>query len=197
MNKELATSIGSAARAARKALGLTQEDTAERIQVSVEFYARIERGTSLPSILTFARIVSVLGVSADALLGQAVYRQQASWVPPTPNDRPEIRRLVRRLRKARSSTVRFVNLLLKEVEERTHSEQKHSTSSSSDGRAEDDSVSRSDGDSEADRAGDSPAQTLLPASKTLGPMPAMVKMPGLPEERPIASNVSIFAGAAE
>ncbi|MEM9491193.1 MAG: helix-turn-helix transcriptional regulator, partial [Myxococcota bacterium] len=63
MNRELAKSIGVAARQARKALHLTQEDAAERINVSSEFYARIERGTSLPSIITFARIVSTLGVS--------------------------------------------------------------------------------------------------------------------------------------
>ncbi len=72
MNKELAKTIGIAARAQREYLHWTQADVAERLSVSVEFYARIERGTSLPSILTFARIVSALGVSADALLGRAV-----------------------------------------------------------------------------------------------------------------------------
>jgi predicted transcriptional regulator len=121
MNKELARSIGTAARQARKALELTQEDAAERINVSVEFYARIERGTSLPSILTFARIVSALGVSADALLGrQAMVVPQgagaAAWVAPPPSDSSEVRRLVRRLRKAQPSTLRLVNLLIKELE---------------------------------------------------------------------------------
>lgn len=120
MNRELAKSIGKAARDARKALQLTQEDAAERINVSVEFYARIERGTSLPSILTFARIVSALGVSADALLGRhslpAYAAPAPSWTTPTPDDGPEIRRLVRRLRKASSSTLRVVSLMLKELE---------------------------------------------------------------------------------
>jgi transcriptional regulator with XRE-family HTH domain len=121
INKELAKSIGTAARQARKALQLTQEDAAERINVSVEFYARIERGTSLPSILTFARIVSALGVSADTLLGRqgmAVPLSSAgsSWVASPPSDNPDVRRLVRRLRKAQPSTVRLVNLLIKELE---------------------------------------------------------------------------------
>lgn len=118
MNKELAKTIGAAARQARKTLHLTQEDAAERIDVSVEFYARIERGTSLPSILTFARIVSALGVSADLLLGRhpALMQPIASWAPPQPTESPEIRRMVRRLRKANPSTLRLVNLLLKELD---------------------------------------------------------------------------------
>lgn len=120
MNRELAKSIGTAARQARKALQLTQEDAAERINVSVEFYARIERGTSLPSIVTFARIVSALGVSADAMLGRqhmvAPVHAAGSWAPAPPTDAPEVRRLMRRLRKARNSTLRLVSLLIKELE---------------------------------------------------------------------------------
>lgn len=121
MNKQLAKSIGSAAREARKALQLTQEDAAERINVSVEFYARIERGTSLPSIGTFTRMVAALGVSADALLGQATQPAQSAalgmgWAPAPPSDGPELRRLMRRLRKARSSTLRLVSMLVKELE---------------------------------------------------------------------------------
>ena len=122
MNKELAKSIGRVAREARKALQLTQEDAADRIQVSVEFYARIERGTSLPSIGTFARISSALGVSADAMLGShpalaGVGGTAAGWVPAPPTDSPELRRLMRRLRKARPSVLRLVTMLIKELDE--------------------------------------------------------------------------------
>ena len=120
MNKELATSIGLAAREARKTLQLTQEDAAERIGVSVEFYARIERGTSLPSIETFARIVSALNVSADILLGRHMLvpaaNQPRSWTPAPPTDAPEVRRLTRRLRKATPSTLRLISLVLKELD---------------------------------------------------------------------------------
>lgn len=119
MNKELAKTIGTAARKARKALKLTQADAAERLDVSVEFYARIERGTSLPSIVTFARIVSALGVSGDALLGRqpAIVQPLAgTWAPSPPDDSPEVRRVVRRLRKARPATLRLITLLLKEME---------------------------------------------------------------------------------
>ncbi len=118
----LAQTIGRTAREARKALQLTQEDAAERIAVSVEFYARIERGKSLPSIATFARIVAALGVSADAMLGAGVPRslagdgQAATWLPKPPDDSPELRRLIRRLRQARPSAVRVVGMVLKELE---------------------------------------------------------------------------------
>ena len=118
MNKELAKTIGTAARNARKAQQLTQEDIAERVDVSVEFYARIERGTSLPSILTFARIVSALGISADVLLGQLprIVPMGGNWMPAKPSDGPEVRRVVRRLRRAEPGTLRLVNMLLKALE---------------------------------------------------------------------------------
>lgn len=122
MNKELAKSIGSAARQARTALELTQEDAAERIEVSVEFYARIERGNSLPSVPTLARVAGVLGVSADALLGRTVFVPGGgpAWMhvaPPT--DGPEIRRVMRMLRRASPGTLRLVTMLLKEIERNT------------------------------------------------------------------------------
>jgi len=122
MNKELAKSIGSAARQARTALELTQEDAAERIEVSVEFYARIERGNSLPSVPTLARIAGVLGVSADALLGRTVFVPGGgpAWMhAAAPTDAPEIRRVTRMLRRASPGTLRLVTMLLKEIERHT------------------------------------------------------------------------------
>jgi transcriptional regulator with XRE-family HTH domain len=121
MDKELAKSIGAAARRARKALELTQEDAAERIGVSVEFYARIERGNSLPSVPTFVRIASALGVSADTLIGRDQPEIAVSaWQPASqPTESPEIRRVVRLLRRASSATLRIVTLLVKEMERHT------------------------------------------------------------------------------
>jgi transcriptional regulator with XRE-family HTH domain len=126
MDKELAESIGTAARSARTSLELTQEDAAERIGVSAEFYARIERGNALPSVPTLARISTSLGVSADDLLGRALPdREQRALpapvlvqplAPAPPTDGPELRRLARRLRKASPVTLRLVALLVKELE---------------------------------------------------------------------------------
>ncbi|WP_428265693.1 helix-turn-helix domain-containing protein [Haliangium sp.] len=126
MDKELAESIGKAARSARNKLSLTQEDAAEKIGVSAEFYARIERGNALPSVPTLARISSALGVDADVLIGRAEteerIRRSKSKAPPgapaPPKDPPELRRLARRLREATPATLRLVTLLVKELEGR-------------------------------------------------------------------------------
>lgn len=129
MDKELAESIGAAARGARHGLKLTQEDAAERIGVSAEFYARIERGNALPSVPTLARICTSLGVSADALLGRAMFEEPMlsrprvhvlpPGAPPPPPESPELRRLARRLRDASPATLRLVALLVKELEGKT------------------------------------------------------------------------------
>jgi hypothetical protein len=56
-------------------------------------------------------------VSADAMLGYtATMLMQPSWSPPRPAEKPEIRRIVRRLRKATPQALRLVTLLLKELE---------------------------------------------------------------------------------
>jgi transcriptional regulator with XRE-family HTH domain len=67
---DLAHTIGNVARAARQARGLTLEDAAERLGVTAEFYARIERGYSLPSTASLAQMVTALDVSADVLIGK-------------------------------------------------------------------------------------------------------------------------------
>ena len=67
--RALKEAIGRGVYQARKALKLTQEDTAERIGVQPDFYARIERGATMPSLRTLTRMVWVLDVSADVLLG--------------------------------------------------------------------------------------------------------------------------------
>jgi transcriptional regulator with XRE-family HTH domain len=119
---KLARSIGVAARQARTALEITQEDAAERLGVSVDFYARIERGNSLPSVPTLARMVVVLGVSADALLGRIAFEPGAAPVwsaAASPTDPPEVRRVSRMLRRASPGAIRVVATLLRELERHT------------------------------------------------------------------------------
>jgi transcriptional regulator with XRE-family HTH domain len=69
-DRDLAQTIGKVARAARKARRLTLEDAAERLGLTAEFYARIERGYSLPSTASLAQMVTALDVSADVLIGK-------------------------------------------------------------------------------------------------------------------------------
>ena len=64
--------MGDRIREARKKNGLTQEQLAERLDVSVEFVSKIERGLNMPSIPVFIKFVETLNVSADYLLRDSV-----------------------------------------------------------------------------------------------------------------------------
>jgi len=65
MSAQLAKRIGASSRKARLTLRLTQVDVAERLGLSVEFYARIERGNSMPSTPTLFLLGQHLGISLD------------------------------------------------------------------------------------------------------------------------------------
>jgi transcriptional regulator with XRE-family HTH domain len=68
-DNELAKTIGSRARAARTALGLTQAEVAERVELAAEVYGRLERGGMLPSVPTLMRIASALSIEPSVLVG--------------------------------------------------------------------------------------------------------------------------------
>lgn len=127
MDRELAIFLGNAARQARRALQLTQERVAEQLEVSAEFYSRIERGLAHPSIDTFIRMISVLGVSADALLGTAAEHPdaRAPAAPSTPHDPAELHRLMGVLRRARPSTLYLVRALLNELDRASVARKRH------------------------------------------------------------------------
>lgn len=118
MEKDLAIFLGNVAREARRARQLTQERVAEQLEVSAEFYSRIERGLAHPSIDTFLRMLSVLGVSADALLGtgHAPPGGQTRPVPAAPQEPAEYARVLALLRRARPSTLYIVRALLNELD---------------------------------------------------------------------------------
>ena len=64
--------MGDRIREARKKNGLTQEQLSERLEVSVEFVSKIERGLNMPSMQIFIKLVEILNVSADYLLRDSV-----------------------------------------------------------------------------------------------------------------------------
>jgi transcriptional regulator with XRE-family HTH domain len=118
MDDRLARTIGTATRAARVARKLTQEDAADLVGISLEFYARIERGKTLPSVGTLLKISTGLHVAADVLLGIDTLSDAARARLEAAAD-PEAaitRRLVRRIQRAKPSAIRLVNLLLIELE---------------------------------------------------------------------------------
>lgn len=61
-------SIGSRIRSARTALGLSQEQLAEKCNLSTSFIGHIERGSRKMSLETLASLCDALNVSADYLL---------------------------------------------------------------------------------------------------------------------------------
>ncbi len=66
--KLLNIDIGSRIQKCRKAKGLTQEQLAERLDVSVQYISDLERGVTGGSVSTIIRICQLLEISADYIL---------------------------------------------------------------------------------------------------------------------------------
>ena len=68
VKKEINIQIGEQIKQARERAKLTQEQFAERIDVSPQYVSDLERGVVGVSIATLKRICTVLGVSSDQIL---------------------------------------------------------------------------------------------------------------------------------
>lgn len=66
--KELQKIIGQNLLQARTRLGLTQEDLADKVEISTTFYANLECGNRMMSIVTLRKLAYALCVSTDSLL---------------------------------------------------------------------------------------------------------------------------------
>jgi DNA-binding XRE family transcriptional regulator len=99
--KKLMIHLAAVVREARKKAELTQADVADRIGIVTEVFGRLERGYLLPSIPTFRRICRVLRLDANVVLGLDVEKAPSWREAPEPeaDDPPELRRLVRTLRR--------------------------------------------------------------------------------------------------
>jgi transcriptional regulator with XRE-family HTH domain len=120
--QELARTIGKQIAKARRALDLTQDEASERIGITVEYYARLERGQSLPSLFTFVQISLALEVSTESLisLGEITARPVAVAPPwfstPQTDENKQLRRLFRRLRRVPPEVVAAVDAVVKQLE---------------------------------------------------------------------------------
>ena len=65
MTKE---NIGRRIKEARAKRGLTQEQLAERTDITIVYLSELERGVKLPSLTVFVNIAEALHVSTDPLL---------------------------------------------------------------------------------------------------------------------------------
>jgi DNA-binding XRE family transcriptional regulator len=105
-------------RAARERAGLTQASMATKLGMEDEVYARYERARMWPSLDRLGRICDVLDCTSDALLGTDQPPPPPARAPaPAPDeDSPDVRRLLRRLRKARPKTLRLVKQMIDELD---------------------------------------------------------------------------------
>lgn len=67
--------IGKRIKSAREKKGMTQEQLAERVNLSPMHISVIERGNKLPRLETLINIANILDVSADILLQDVVNNQ--------------------------------------------------------------------------------------------------------------------------
>jgi transcriptional regulator with XRE-family HTH domain len=68
MNKKLSKAIGANLQKARKNRRYTQEEVAQAVNVSTNYYATLERGVAMASLETYYAIFAVLDVKASAIL---------------------------------------------------------------------------------------------------------------------------------
>ena len=120
LSKQLAIAIGKQARAARTALKMTQAQVAEEIDVTTEFYARMERGTSMPSAETLYRMAVVLDIPVDLMIGPVVVELQKERDQHLP---PAIRYIVEQVRK-HPRMARVIISLMNFLEEKKPKEKK-------------------------------------------------------------------------
>ncbi len=90
-------SLGSRIKEARKNKGLTQEQLAERADLSTTHISNIENGNAIPSLQAFVNIVNALSISSDALLcdnvnqSRDVYKSEAQEILDSCNTIDEVR----------------------------------------------------------------------------------------------------------
>lgn len=68
VKKEINILIGEQIKLAREQAKMTQEQMAERVEVSPQFVSDLERGVVGISVATLKRVCMVLGVSSDQIL---------------------------------------------------------------------------------------------------------------------------------
>ncbi len=66
--KEINVQIGERIKAARERVKLTQEEVAERVEVSPQYISDVERGVVGASVSTLKKLCMALGCSSDYLL---------------------------------------------------------------------------------------------------------------------------------
>jgi transcriptional regulator with XRE-family HTH domain len=69
--KAFVKAVGATLAAERKALGMTQQQVAERLQVEPETVSRIESGTIVPTLQRLRQFAEVYGCTMESLISQS------------------------------------------------------------------------------------------------------------------------------
>ncbi len=69
--------IGKRMKKSRNNANLTQEQLAEKVNISTNYLSSIERGDKIPRLETFVKIANALNVSADELLMDVIRKDRA------------------------------------------------------------------------------------------------------------------------
>src|ERR1700682_490519 len=113
--------FGKTLRSLRESKGLTQAEVAERADISVEAYGRIERGrVAAPRGTTLTALARVLNVTTDQLLGVQpkaghLVREQVAGFGDS-GSTADLRRVMRRLQKLPPKAVRLLGMFLAALE---------------------------------------------------------------------------------
>ncbi len=69
--KSFGVRLGARVRARREALGMSQAELAEKVDISANYVGVLERGLKLPTLDTLVVLAKALGVPASELVGDA------------------------------------------------------------------------------------------------------------------------------
>lgn len=72
MDRKLRVIIGSNLQKERKKQRYSQQDIAEAVDVSTNYYATIERGEAIPSLVTLFEIIEFLDVDTTKILPKKI-----------------------------------------------------------------------------------------------------------------------------
>jgi len=105
-----ARQLGGRLAALRDRLGWTQQETSEKIQLSIEAYGRLERGVSIPTADTLDRVCRGMNVTPNELLGwEESPASDLVDVSSAPEEvRDSIRHIVVRLRDLTPEGIAFI-----------------------------------------------------------------------------------------
>ena len=103
-------------KTSRRRMGYTQEQLAERLDLSANFIAHLERGSRKPSLDTIVALSRFLEVPLESFL-------KADAAPAlVSRERPLVRRVCRLVREAADQQVRLVAQMLEEMQHQVHEE---------------------------------------------------------------------------